>query len=158
MKPGTVLLLLGAAWLAWRWARDRAAARVGDRLPAGVRPPSPDLRDLSPHHHDECTRALRAFAAAYADTFRGDCGRDGVLTLHELRDAALGALFELRMRLPNDLDTETRVTAHIEETDRLLRGYIADAQARCGAALLHPGPIDDLYYRQWWRAANDVVT
>ena len=43
---------------------------------------------------------------------------------------------------------------------RRVHNHRARPQARarrCGQALLHPGPIDDLYYRQWWRAANDVV-
>lgn len=160
-----VALCLLAAALLLRASRRGGGGR--GHLPPGVSTPGPDVRALSPHLHGECERALREFAAAYRATFQPGSGgskeaagadaKAKVLRLHELRDAALGRLFQLRMRLPNDLRAEERLTQHIEDTDTLLRAYIADAQARGGQALLHPGPIDDLYYRRFYRAHNDVV-
>lgn len=149
-----VLALVLAAWL---WLLRRRE-RQGD-LPLGVAAPGPGVRALSPDLHDACVRALREFAEAYRATFQhGQCSKEAVLRLHDARADALGHLYQLRMRMPNDLDGERELTRHIEDTDRLLHSYIADAQARCGQALLHPGPIDDMYYRRFYRAHNDVVT
>ena len=157
MKAGTWVLLAAAAVALLHWARGYARERVARNLPAGARPPPPDLRPLSPVLHDDCTAALREFAAAYRRSFRhGGCTREAVLGLHDLRRRALDCLYGLRMRLPNDLGAEARLTRQVEETDALLRAYIGEVQARCPeAALLHPGPIDDAFYRQHWRAHND---
>lgn len=149
-----MLLVLLAGWGLWLAARR---ARQGD-MPLGVSAPGPDARALSPVLHDACVRALRDFAHAYRATFRhGQCSKAAVLKLHDARADALGHLYQLRMRMPNDLHGERDFTKHIEDTDMLLRSYIADAQARCGQHLLHPGPIDDMFYRHHYRAHNDVV-
>lgn len=146
------LLVAAGLWLAAR--RERR----GD-LPLGVAAPGPDVRALSPGLHDASVRALREFAEAYRATFQHDgCSKAAVLRLHDARADALGHLYQLRMRMPNDLHAEAELTRHVEDTDALLRSYIADAQARCGQALLHPGPIDDMFYRQHYRAHNDTVT
>lgn len=155
MKAGTWVLLAVAAWALLHWARGYV--RDLRPLPAGARPPPPDLRALSPVLHDDCEASLRAFAAAYRRSFRhGGCTREAVLELHDQRRRVLECLYGLRMRLPNDLEAEARLTRHVEETDGLLLAYIAEVQARCPeAALLHPGPLDDAFYRQHWRAHND---
>lgn len=157
MRFGTVLLLCLAAWYGVLWVRARARAARADRLPPGVAaPPAPD--DEGAHHREACVQALRAFATEYRATFQhGGCGRRAVLAMHGLRDEALRHLYAMRMRLPNDLVAEREMTRHIEETDALLLAHLADAQARCGQALVHPGPLDDRFYRQWYRAHNDVA-
>ena len=157
MKVGTAVLLALGAWAAAAGARAYVRGRVARNLPAGVRPPPRELRVLSAQLHDECVEALRGFAAEYRRSFRhGGCSKEAVLALHRLRQGALGSMYGLRMRLPNDLGGEAALTRHIEETDGLLRAYIAEVQARCpDAALLHPGPIDDMFYRRHYRAFND---
>lgn len=159
MQFGTVALVLLAAWLASRYVRGRVRESRDERLPAGVTAPDPHLRDHpNAEYYDACLLALRQFAREYRLTFQhGRCTRAAVMTLHTLRDDALKHLYELRMRLPNDMNAEAEVTAHVVETDALLRGYLDDAQARCGEPLLHPGPIDDMHYRQFYRAANDAT-
>lgn len=158
MKVGTFVLIALPAWWALTWLRGHVRRMEADRLPAGIMPVDRALRGLSEARHDACTDALKAFAATYRTTFlAGKCSREAVLALHDLRDAALKHMYDLRMRLPNDLEGERQLTQHIEDTDRLLRAYIGDAQGRCGELLLHPGPIDDAFYRQYYRAHNDVV-
>lgn len=158
MRLGTLALLLLVAWYVARWVRARVRQQRADKLPAGVSPMPATLRPWSEHHYDACVRALRAFAEEYRLTFqRGRCTRQALLALQSLREEATGHMSQVRMRLPNDLHAEQSLVAHIEDTERLLRGYVEDAQARCGEALLHPGPIDDMYYRQFYRAHNDAM-
>lgn len=127
------------------------------RLPAGLEQ-RPQDRALSEDDFDGARTALREFASEYRHTFHhGKCTKEAVMSLHALRDRALEHMYALRMRLPNDLEAEASMTQHIEDTDTLLRAYIRDAQERCGETLLFPGPIDDAFYRQFYRAHNDVV-
>lgn len=160
MQFGTLLLLALAAWAVLRYARARTHQARDDRLPAGVTALKQELRGTghTASYHDACLLALRTFASEYRATFQhGRCTRTALLSLHALRDDALRHLYELRMRLPNDLEAEAELARHIEDTDVLLRAYLQDAQARCGEPLLHPGPIDDMHYRQHYRAATDTL-
>ena len=157
MRFSTLALAAMALWFAFLAARAYARRARAHDLPSGVQS-RPDLCGHSSHHFDEATQALRAFATDYRLTFQhGQCTKDAVMTLHTLRDKALKHMYELRMRLPNDLHAEAELAQHIEDTDALLRTYIQDAQSRCGAPMLYPGPIDDMFYRQFYRAHNDVV-
>ncbi len=157
MRLGTLALVLMALWFAFLGVRAHVRKTRSQAVPAGVTP-RPEFRGHSTFHFDEATQALRAFATEYRLTHAyGKCTRQAVLALHGLRDKALKHMYELRMRLPNDLHAEAELAQHIEDTDRLLRGYIQDAQARSGQVLLHPGPIDDMFYRQFYRAHNDEV-
>ena len=100
---------------------------------------------------------MQRFAASYQSSFAlASCTKDTVLDMSRAHSDALGALYDLRMRLPNDVVAETLVTRQIENVDRALRGFIADAQARAGTPMLFPGPIDDAFYKKWYRAANDT--
>lgn len=139
-------------------ARRRVRATQATSLPSGVAEPPTQLRPWSSVHFDSAVLSLRAFASEYKNTFQdGQCSKRSALALHSLRDEAVGHMYQLRMRLPNDLDAEAQLTQHIEDTDRLLQRYIFDAQERCGEAMLHPGPLDDTYYRSHYRAHNDSV-
>ena len=159
MRVGTVAVLLMAGWFVFLAARKYVRQRQGSRLPAGVEE-RPELKGYSADHYDMALQSLRAFAAEYKLTFQhGKCTKRAVLGLHSLRDDALGHMYELRMRLPNDMEAEMALTRHIEDTDRILRHSIQEAQSRCrDAALLFPGPLDDTFYREHYRAHNDVVT
>lgn len=159
MRVGTLLLLALASWFGFLYVRTRVRRAREDRLPPGVPAPDPGLRTHSVSHYDACMQALKAFATEYRLTFQhGLCSKKAVTTLSSLRQDALRHLYQMRMRLPNDLDAETALAQHIEGTDGLLRAYIADAQTRCGQALLHMGPIDDTFYKAWYRAHNDEPT
>lgn len=158
MKLGTVALLLMAAWFVLRWVRKTVREARSRKLPGGVDRPAAALRPFSDSHYDACMQALRAFSTEYRLTFQhGQCDKKHLLGLHALREDALRHMYQLRMRLPNDLDAEHAFTQYIEDTDRLLKHYLQEAQKRCGFELLHPGPIDDTFYKKFYRAANDVA-
>ena len=59
------------------------------------------------------------------------------------------------MRLPNDPDAEHRLATRVHRLDRDMLARIETARRRCGAELLHPGPVQDAWYGAWYRAAND---
>lgn len=154
---GAIALAALALWFAFLAARAHVRRARANSLPPGVTP-RPDLAGLSETSYDAATRALREFAAEYRLTFQhGKCTRQAVMGLHDLRNQALQHMYELRMRLPNDLDAEVELTQYIEDTDALLRAHLQDAQARCGETMLLPGPIDDSFYRRFYRAHNDAV-
>lgn len=158
MRVGTLLLLALASWFGVLYLRKRVHQARENRLPPGVPAPDPGLRAHSVSHYDACMQALKAFATEYRLTFQhAMCSKRAVTTLSALRQDALQHLYQMRMRLPNDLNAETALAQHIEDTDGLLRAYIADAQERCGQALMHTGPIDDTFYKEWYRAHNDEV-
>ena len=159
MKFGTVVLIALASWFGMQWVRGRAHHAREQRLPPGVRPMEPAVHAASPDQHEACMRSLRTFATEYRLTFQHGpgCGKGAVLSLHALRDEALRHMYQLRMRLPNDLHAETRMTQHIEDTDALLRAHIRDAQERCDAPMVYPGPIDDSFYKDKFRAHNDTA-
>lgn len=156
MRLGTVLVIALAAWFVALWVRKRVRAAHEQRLPPGVTAPGAAARVGSTDHFDACVQALRAFATEYRLSFQGGaCGKRSVMALLALRDEALRHMYQLRMRLPNDVRLETEVTQHIEDTDALLRDYIRDAQERCKVPMLFPGPLDDAFYKDRYRAAND---
>lgn len=156
MRVGTVAVLLMASWFVFLAVRKQV--RRASRMPAGVRE-LPEVTEHSGGHHDAAMQALRAFAAEYKLTFQhGKCTKQAVMALHSLREDALTHMYQLRMRLPNDMDAEATLTQHIEDTDRILRASLREAQARCPEArLLYPGPLDDAFYGDFYRAHNDVL-
>lgn len=157
MSFGTVAITLLCLWFAYLGIRTHIKRRRQQCLPPGITQDS-SHRALSSDTYDAATQALRAFATEYRNTFlHGGCSKASLATLHTLRNDALQRMYDLRLRLPNDLDAEMEMTQHIEETDTLLKAYISDVQTRCGLSLLFPGPLDDTYYRQFYRAHNDVV-
>lgn len=173
------LALLAMALAAvWWWGGGRVRQRSGaagrttstqaaEPLTRGPRPrlwPA-DLDDYEARagceRHVHAARAsVLDFEAAAAKTYEPDAGADGprrvrVLFLH--RDRALKALREVRMRLPNDLTDERRLARLTEALDASMLTNVEDARQRCGAPLVHPGPVDDAWYGAWYRAPNDVV-
>ncbi len=64
---------------------------------------------------------------------------------------------ELRMRLPNDPAAEHDLAKRMHRVDRHMLAQIETARRRCGADLLHPGPVQDAWYGAWYRAANDAT-
>lgn len=159
MEFGTVALLLMAAWFAVLWLRARVRRARTEQLPPGVAAMGTHLRPYSTSHYDACAQALRAFASEYRLTFQaGRCDKKALMSLHGLREDALRHMYQMRMRLPNDLGAERDLTRHIEDTDRLLSYYIEDTQKRGNLSLLLPGPIDDMFYKQHYRAHNDTLS
>lgn len=109
-------------------------------------------------HAAAATEAGRMFERAYVQTFRETSDPHGaVRKLFAARAIVLKEMNELRMRLPNDLELETRFVETAETVDRDLMERIEDARQRLGAPLVHPGPVDNAWYGQWYRAANDVL-
>lgn len=155
LKTVVVVAVLAAAWVATTRA---AAARRALATPPGTSPPPVETRDHGPEEYDAAQAALREFARVYADSFAFQgCGRGTVDALHSLRSEVLGRLRELRMRLPNDLAADAGLVRHTEGVDSLLRGYVDDTQRRAGVSLVFPGPLDDWFYRRFYRASNDVT-
>ena len=152
------LVLAAAVAAAWTVTKRVAAARRASAAPPGLPAAPAGMRDHGPREYDAAQEALREFAREYAGSFAFQgCGRGTVNALHARRAEVLSRLSELRMRLPNDLAAETGLARHTEGVDTLLRGYVEDAQRRSGAALVFPGPLDDWFYRRFYRAANDVI-
>ncbi len=124
---------------------------------------SPDVMlffEVSPRHAREAEAAAVDFHDAFERTFTdaaAGAGPEVVRRLFTHRARVLTALNELRLRLPNDLELERMLAAAIEDTDRVLLEHIEDARERCGAPLLHPGPVDAAWYGRWYRASNDAV-
>jgi hypothetical protein len=158
MHLGT--LALASLALVFGYLAARKYARTAAALPPGVIP-RPEFR--APHaatSYEAAMSGLRAFAAEYKATFQHErCTRAAIMGLHSLRDEVLTHMYDMRMRLPNDMEAETRLTQYIEDTDALLKRYLQDAMTRCGegGALLFPGPLDDTFYRQFNRAHNDAM-
>lgn len=126
-------------------------------------PPSARMRSFPQARHGgkhvaAATEAGREFERAYVLTFRETEDPQGaVRKLFAARASVLKEMNELRMRLPNDLELETQFVETAEAVDRDLLERIEDARQRLGAPLVHPGPVDDAWYGQWYRAANDVL-
>lgn len=155
--PWKVLVsLAGVAVACWVF-RKVAKTRLDNATPPGA---SLDhrYRGYSPVDYDAACDSLKLFAREYMASFQFErCTKGMVESLHTVRSAVLKAMYSLRMSLPNDLDEERALAQHTEDIDRLLRQYVEDAQRRAGCELLFPDPIDDWFYRQHFRAANDVV-
>lgn len=119
------------------------------------------FEEVSPRH----MRAARAAAAEFGRRFQRSfepsavsVPAETVRALFASRAAVLNALYEVRLRLPNDLDLEHLLSSGIEDADRGMLGHIEDARQRCGAPLLHPGPLDAAWYGSWYRASNDSLS
>lgn len=147
-----------AAWVVRRqWSTAAGTRRQWQRLIAD------DVMlfyEVSPRHVRDAQTAAVDFYDAFEATFTtaaAGAGPQVVRRLFAHRARVLTALHELRRRLPNDLSLERMLTAAIEDTDRAMLEHIEDARERCGAPLLHPGPVDAAWYGRWYRAANDVV-
>ena len=161
--------LAAAAAIVYLLRRSQPPLAVGA---AAAPPPPPKVavwlladaeafRDVSPAHVDAAHRAAHAFAEALARTFQpqaSDKPAEAVRALFAQRALVLTALHELRMRLPNDLARERQLAAVTEAADRQMLEHIEDARQRCGAPLLHPGPLGDAWYGRWYRASNDWVS
>jgi len=149
MRPwNAVAVLLGAA-LAWAWLAARPGS-PGGLVRRAARParPAPVSTGLLP---PAAARAVDEFEAAYAPTFRaGACDADTVLRLAGLRDRAVGAVHDARMRLPNDLRQEHQLARLAEETEDRMTAQIQDVRQRCGVGLL-PGRMSG-WHAGWYRA------
>ena len=153
------LLAVLAAWLV-------VSGRVGVPalgLPNGLPPPAPHPRDpafeeydaVSPLHRGRAVGMLRRFADVYQGTFDDGCNREMVVDMHELRSRALASLYEIRMRLPNDVRRYDALTREIEKVERSTLVHIDDVTDRCQLGLIHTKPVHDHYYAHHYRAAND---
>lgn len=156
MRSGTIALAVLLVVVAFLYVRSRVRRARDLRLPPGVTMPSSLRHTVSEAHFDACVQALRSFATEFRLSFQhGGCTRARLLSMHALRDEALRHMHQMRMRMPNDLGAETVFAQHIDDTDALLRSHLEDMQRRCGESLTYPGPIDDVFYRRFWRAHND---
>ena len=153
-KAAVLALGITAAWSMTK----RYVAHVRDiSTPPGIHLQT-QYREHGPEQYDASLASLHAFASVYRSTFTlTQCTRQSVEQLHALRNSVLCNLRELRLRMPNDLVGEAGLAQHTEDVDRLLRGYIEDAQKRSHSDLVFPGPIDDWFYRKFYRASNDAI-
>jgi hypothetical protein len=131
-------------------------------LPNGLPPPAPHPRyptfeeyaAVSPLHVRRAVGMLRRFAETYQATF-GKCERNLVIDMHEMRSRALASLYEIRMRLPNDVHKYDALTKEIEKVERSTLVHIDDVTDRCQLGLIHTKPVHDHYYAHHYRAADD---
>ena len=153
-KAALLVLTIVAVWYI---TKRVVSLKRSTAVPPGVSLDA-SYRDLGPEAYDDAMTSLRSFARLYASTFElKTCTRETVYALLQRRDDILRNLRELRLRMPNDLFAEQALAQHTEEVDRVLRGYVDDAQTRCDAKLLFTGPIDDMFYRKFYLASNDVT-
>jgi hypothetical protein len=119
--------------------------------------PGADTCRVSPTHCDRAKAMLDMFARVYQSaTFPPGPGcADAVRRMQEHRAGALASLYELRMRLPNDVRMHDALTRHIQGVERATMVHVDDACDRCNLGRLHTRPIDDHYYAHWHRASND---
>ncbi len=110
----------------------------------------------SPLHCARAADMLEKFAVAYQSTFPPGAGcADAVHRMQTYRAGALGSMYELRMRLPNDVSMHDGLTRHIQRVERSTLVHVDDACLRCNLGRMHTRPIDDHYYARWYRASND---
>lgn len=96
-----------------------------------------------------------AFETSHENNRRDGCAPETIRRMFAARARVLKAGGELRMRLPNDPEAEHRLATRLHRLDRDMLARIETARRRCGAELLHPGPVQDAWYGAWYRAAND---
>lgn len=143
------------AWLAWSWLHARSPPR-----PAPGLAPLDRFSAAAPRHSQEARDAFGEFMRVFRASFDGDAARHGaelVRALFTWRARVNRSLREVRMRLPGDLKAERALANAMEDADRAMMEHIQDVRERCGAPLVHPGPVGDAYYGRWYRASNDVV-
>lgn len=147
----------GAMWV----ARRRAAAVFVDRPVATL---DTRYRGISPEDHDAACVALREFATTYTATINtrkpkrdSEGTTAAVLALWALRETVLKHLYALVRATPNDLHAHVALTQHTEDIDVVMKGLIENVQRHTGHTLLFPGPLDDWFYRRYYRAANDTI-
>lgn len=159
-----VVILAGVILLGLWATRERRAAHgpaPAGRTPA-MWPPGSATRAFEscpycgPHVH-AARQAAGRFEHALVTTPSGGDHAAAVRALFRHRAQAMAEMHEVRMRLPNDLDAERRWATLTDEMDARMLAHIEDARRRGGAALVHPGPVDDAWFGQWYRASNDVV-
>lgn len=137
------------------WARGLVRGLVARDAPVTARARA-SSRSLPPEAVGACEAFDRDFQATFG-TAALDAPEAHVRKLFAHRARAQRAVGEARMRLPNDLVAERALVAAAEDVDRAMLQHIEDARRRCGAPLVHPGPVDDAWYGAWYRAANDAV-
>jgi hypothetical protein len=152
------LLVSLAAWLVISGRVPLPALGMPEGLPSPAphpRYPAFDEYDaVSPLHRQRAADMLRRFAGVYQSSF-GRCNRELVIDMHEMRSRALASLYEIRMRLPNDVKRYDALTKEIEKVERSTLNHIDDVTDRCQLGLIHTKPVHDHYYAHNYRAAND---
>lgn len=161
MTAWLVLLLLLAAWLVVTGRADRVLGPVLGKIaqPPAAHPRYPDFSEwdsVSPLHRQRADSMLKRFAGVYQSTFNAaGCDRNKVIDMHEMRSRALASLYEIRMRLPNDVKQYDSLTRQIEKIERSTLMHIDDVTQRCNLGLIHTRPVHDHYYAHHYRAFND---
>ena len=151
-----VLALVAGLWILSQRLLPPRGGAAGTAMRRGSRFPSfAEFEVLSPLHHQRAEKMLADFEATYQRTF-GACDRNLGVDLHEQRARALASLYELRMRLPNDLTAYDSLTDRIEQVERTTLVVIDDVTQRCQMGLLHLGPVGDHYFAHWYRAAGET--
>lgn len=145
-------LLVGLAVLAYAY---------GGAVRPKPRPSYPEAAACTSHSPEDGALAegmLVEFAAAYQRTFGPEgCRPENLDDLAWFRQRALRSLNAAKLRMPQDAAAVKRAEAAIDRIDKSTMAHVEDAGRRCGVGARHPGPVQDLYYSQWYRAANDSL-
>lgn len=109
----------------------------------------------TPDVRDRVTTFIAEFDRVWDASFTfGQGTRDTVRQLSGIAAQTQDALQCMKAALPSDTSLQAQWTRTAEAIQNDQFAKLEDLRARCGAPLLHPGPLDDLHYRKWWRAAN----
>lgn len=105
--------------------------------------------------HEACTRFGEAYDATFVYPSSPLRALDRVRALYSIREDALIACGEIRLRLPNDLTAERTFVRSYEDLDRRMNELVEDAKSRLGV-FVHPGPMSSAFQAKKYRAATDA--
>lgn len=113
--------------------------------------------DHYPTYYKKVKKSLRRFNMLYQKTFDyKNANVDTINDLFSVRDDVLYSISEIRLRLPNDLAMEKRLTSAYEQADRRLMEYVTDAKSRFNINV-YPGQTSSSFAARSYRARDDVV-
>lgn len=111
--------------------------------------------DYAAKIHEACARFGETYDATFVYPSTPLCALDRARSLYSIREDALIACNEIRLRLPNDLVAERSFVRSYEDLDRRMNELVEDAKSRLGV-FVHPGPLSSAFQAKKYRASNDV--
>jgi hypothetical protein len=111
--------------------------------------------DATTEVRDRVTSFVAEFNRVWDASFTyGQETRDTIRKLAGIAAQTQDALQCVKAALPSDttLQAQWKQAADTIQSDHFAK--LEDLRTRCGAPLLYPGPLDDMHYSKWWRAAN----
>lgn len=145
-----VSLALGLLLLFWANKRKHSMPKVHSMI-------LPFQDQTNMYESQQVTERLSLFESVWNRSFHADMKtRETVRHLYDIAADTQDALVALQQTFSNDLQRDVDFQALVERVRDNQTAKIEDLKLRCGSPLLFPRLIDDMHYKKWWRAANDV--